>query len=218
MPKYGTVSQVLLQLVVAAHKPDFVHHLWSKENYQALFVYCSDLGQNLCRFLPYFTYNSAVFPQNNLTTPNCTHSIQGDQSTRFLSPCTTNYKNENNIKRFYLEDSTILQDCSFRSICSCVVCSWVIMGFEQKLSKRSWKFNFQNHPSGQPFWTFAPQKDANCSVNCRVLDWTVPDNRLRFTIIKKSIYLKNRTHLFKLVLKMPHVSNGFKDYSTLEVN
>ena len=125
----------------------------------------------------------------------------------FPSPCTTNYKNENNIERFYLEDSTILQ--GFRSICSCVVCSWEIMGFEQKLSKRSWKFNFQNHPSGQPFRTFAPQKDANCSVNCRVLDWTVPDNRLRFTIIKKSIYLKNRTHLVKLVVKCLGIISSF---------
>ena len=120
-------------------------------------------------FLPYFTYNSAVIPQNNLTTPNCTHSIQGDQSMHFLSCCTTTYKNENNIKHFYLEDSTILQDCSVRSIYSCVVCR-VIMGFEQKLLKRSWQFNFQNHPSGQPLRTFAPQKDANYSVNCRILE------------------------------------------------
>ena len=118
-------------------KPALLHHLWSKQNYQALFVYRSDLGQNLCHFLPYFTYNSAVIPQNNLTTPNCTHSIQGDQSMHFLSRCTTTYKNENNVKHFYLEDSTILQDCSVRSIYSCVVCR-VIMGFEQKLLKRSW--------------------------------------------------------------------------------
>ena len=129
------VCVVRYKLVVG--KPALLHHLWSKQNYQALFVYRSDLGQNLCHFLPYFTYNSAVIPQNNLTTPNCTHSIQGDQSMHFLSRCTTTYKNENNIKHFYLEDSTILQDCSVRSICSCVVCR-VIMGFEQKLLKRSW--------------------------------------------------------------------------------
>lgn len=31
-------------------KPAFLHHLWSKQNYQAFFVYRSDLRQNLCNF------------------------------------------------------------------------------------------------------------------------------------------------------------------------
>ena len=35
-----------------AGKPAFLHHLWSKQNYQALFVYRSDLGQNLRHFCP----------------------------------------------------------------------------------------------------------------------------------------------------------------------
>ena len=46
---------------LVAGRPAFLHHLWSKQNYQALFVYRSDLRQNLCHFLPYFTYNSVVF-------------------------------------------------------------------------------------------------------------------------------------------------------------
>ena len=45
---------------LVAGKPAFLHHLWSKQNCQALFVYHADLEQNLCHFLPYFTYNSAV--------------------------------------------------------------------------------------------------------------------------------------------------------------
>ena len=52
----------------------------------------------------------------------------------FLS--TTNYKNENNIKRFSIENSPcIRRDCSVRSFCCYVVCR-VTMGFEQKLSKK----------------------------------------------------------------------------------
>ena len=188
MPKYGTVSQVLLQLVVAAHKPDFLHHLWSKENYQALFVYCSDLGQNLCHFLPYFTYNSAVFPQNNLKTPNCTHSIQDDQSMHFLSPCTTKYKKENNIKRFYLEDSTILQDCSFRSICSCVVCSWVIMGFEKNFRKDLGNsISKITHPASL-FGLLPPKKMPTAVWTVKFLNEQCLIIDMRFTIIKKSIY------------------------------
>ena len=105
----------------------------------------------------HFTYNSAVVSQNILTTPNYTHSIQSDRSTRFPWPCATTYKNENNINHFCMEDSTIRQDCSVKSIYFCVVCR-VIIGFEQKLSKRSWQFNFQNHPSNQPVLTFAAKK------------------------------------------------------------
>ena len=46
---------------LAADNPAFLDHLWNKQNYQALFVYRSDVRQNLCHFVPYFTYNSAVF-------------------------------------------------------------------------------------------------------------------------------------------------------------
>ena len=100
-------------------KPALLHHLWSKQNYQALLVHRSDLGQNLCHFLPYIYQKFCSFSQNNLITPNCTHSIQGDRSM-LLIPCpwTTTYKNENNIKCFYMEDSIIRQDCSVRSIYS----------------------------------------------------------------------------------------------------
>ena len=37
---------------LVAGEPAFLHHLWSKQNYQALFVYRSDLRQNLCNFYP----------------------------------------------------------------------------------------------------------------------------------------------------------------------
>ena len=37
---------------LVAGKPAFLHHLWSKQNYQALSVYRSDLRQNLCNFHP----------------------------------------------------------------------------------------------------------------------------------------------------------------------
>ena len=43
---------------LVARKPAILHHFWSKQNYQALFFYRADLGQNLRHFLPYFTYNS----------------------------------------------------------------------------------------------------------------------------------------------------------------
>ena len=40
-----------------ARKTAFLHQPRGKQNYQALFVYRSDLGENLCHFLSYFTYN-----------------------------------------------------------------------------------------------------------------------------------------------------------------
>ena len=67
-----------------------------RKNYQAMFVYRSDLGQNLCHFffLPYFTNIFCIFFLQDKFHPS---SIQDDQSTRF--PSTTNYKKKNNIKR-----------------------------------------------------------------------------------------------------------------------
>ena len=53
----GSLQGYFTNLV--AHKPAFLPHLWGKQNYQAFS--CSDPGQNLCHFLPYFTYNSGVF-------------------------------------------------------------------------------------------------------------------------------------------------------------
>ena len=41
----------------------FYIHLWGKQNYQAVFVYRSDQGQNLCQVCP----KSAVFLQDNIT-------------------------------------------------------------------------------------------------------------------------------------------------------
>ena len=56
--------------------------------------------------MPYFTFNSAfvykiVILQDKLHSFN----IQDDQSKRF--PSLTNYKNHNNIKRFYIENSPL---------------------------------------------------------------------------------------------------------------
>ena len=64
----------------------------------------SDLGQNLCHFSPYFSYNSAVFYRIILQDKLPSFTIQDDRSTRFRS--TTNYKN-NIIKRFYIENSPL---------------------------------------------------------------------------------------------------------------
>ena len=67
---------------MVAGKPAFLYDLWGKQNYQELFVYRSDLGQNSCHFLPYFDYNSAVFLiilQDKLRS----FDIQDDRSKRF---------------------------------------------------------------------------------------------------------------------------------------
>ena len=72
----------------------------------------SDLGQNLCHFLPYFNYkNSAVFYGMILQDKLPSSSIQDDRNTRFLS--TTNYKTNSIIKRFYIENSPL--DETFQS-------------------------------------------------------------------------------------------------------
>ena len=69
-----TLQVYFTNLVLVARKPAFLHHLRGKQNYQALFVYRSELGENLCHFLPYFTYNSAVLTEQSYKT-NYTHSI-----------------------------------------------------------------------------------------------------------------------------------------------
>lgn len=69
---------------MVARKPAFLYDLWGKQNYQELFVYRSDLGQNSCHFLPYFDYNSAVFwifLQDKL------HSFKLDHSLWHHSAC-----------------------------------------------------------------------------------------------------------------------------------
>ena len=76
----------------------------------------SDLGQNLCPFLPYFNYSSVVFLQNNLTRQIALiQYIQDDQSARF--PSMTNYKNTIIYITFLFREFTIRWDCSLRSIC-----------------------------------------------------------------------------------------------------
>ena len=47
--KNQAVFFMWLATSLVARKPAFLHHLRGKQNYQALFVYRSDLGQ------PYFT-------------------------------------------------------------------------------------------------------------------------------------------------------------------
>ena len=59
--------------------------------------------------------------------------IQDDRNTRF--PSTTNYKNNNIIKRFYRENSPLDGAVQSGQSAIYVVCR-VIKGFEQKLSKK----------------------------------------------------------------------------------
>ena len=105
---------------VVARKPAFLHHLRDKQNYQALFVYRSDLVENFCHFLPYFTYNFAVFYRTILQDKLHSFNIQDNRSTRFLS--TTN---DNNIKRL-CKEFTIRRDFSVRSFC----CSEIMQGIK----------------------------------------------------------------------------------------
>ena len=122
---------------LVAGKTAFLHHLWSKQNYEALFVYRSDLGQNLCHFLPYFTYNSAVFHRIILQLQIAIIQFRAIEARTSLALAQQLIQNKKNIKRFCMEDSTIRQDCSVTSIYFCVAYR-VIIGFEQKRSKRSW--------------------------------------------------------------------------------
>ena len=56
-------------------------------------------------FLAYFNYNYAVFYGVILQDKSHSFSIRDDRNTRF--PSTTNYKNNSNIKRFYIETSPL---------------------------------------------------------------------------------------------------------------
>ena len=100
-------------------------------------------------------------------------NIQDDQSTRF--PSTTNYKNDNNIKRFLYREFTIRRDCSaVRSFCCYVV---------MQVRKDS-----INHPSAQPLMNFA--KRQTCSASCQVFEWTLVGRGLRIILL-----LKHHIHL-----------------------
>ena len=131
---------------------------WGKQNYQGLFVYRLDLGQNhffaLCLLL------CCSFLQNKFPRQiRYSFNIQDGRCMLFHS--TTNYKNENNIKRFSIENSLcIRRDCSVRSFWCYVVCR-VTMGFEQKLSKKVY-FNSLCTITRQPshFWILPSAKLA----------------------------------------------------------
>ena len=66
---------------------------------------CFQTSDRICHFLPYFNYNSAVFYGIILQDKLHSFSIQDDRNTRL--PSTTNYKNNSNIKRFYIENSPL---------------------------------------------------------------------------------------------------------------
>ena len=172
-------------------KPAFFHHLWGKQNYQALFVYRSDLGQNVCLFLnfflffPYFTHIFCIFLQDKFRSFN----IQDDRSTRF--PSTTNYKNNNNIKRLAGEEFIIRRDCSVRSICHYVVCR-VIMGLEPKLSKKPY-FNSVSKITHFDHRIMNFAKCRTCSASCRVFERTLvmskkSQNNFRLHFTSKTPY------------------------------
>ena len=78
----GWLQVYFRNLVLVARKPAFLHHLRGKQNYQALFVYWSDLGENLFHFLRYFTYSFAVFYSTILQKKLHSFNIQDDRSTR----------------------------------------------------------------------------------------------------------------------------------------
>ena len=99
---------------------------------------------------------------------------------------TTNYKNENNIKCFYIENSPrIRRDCSVRSFCCYVVCR-VIMGFEQKLSK---KFYFK----------------SLCKITCQPSHfWILPSAKLAVRAAKNTIVGSSLIIIFVCILLLKH--------------
>ena len=74
-----------------ACKAAFIHHTCGKQYYQALFVYRTDLGQNLL-FLPYLNLQFSRFSQFN--KKNCICLIIRTIKARVI-PCTTSYRIEN---------------------------------------------------------------------------------------------------------------------------
>ena len=168
-------------------KPASLHHLWGKQNYQALFVYRSDLGQNLCHFFFIFALFYSYIRPFFFFLQDKFHSfnIQDDRSTCF--PSTTNYKNNNNIKRLLWRIHYWTGLFSQVNLPLCRLVCRVIMGLEPKLSKKSY-FNSISKITrfDHPLLNFA--KCQTCSASCRVFEWTVvvrersQDNiRLHFT-------------------------------------
>ena len=120
--------------MLVARKPAVLHHLRGKQNYQALFLYWSELGEYLCHFLRYFTHNFAVFYSTVLQKRLHSFNIQDDRSTGVC-----------------IEKSPL--DGTFQSA-HCAVMRWcrpLNNRLWAKLWKKSFfKYNFQNH-----LWIFA---------------------------------------------------------------
>ena len=93
---------------------------------------------------------------------NCTHSIFRTIEAPAV-PSSTNFKNDNNIKRFVKKEFLIKRDCSVRSNCHYVVCR-VIMGFEQKRSKNNILIQFAKSPVRQATSQFC--QAPSCSASC----------------------------------------------------
>ena len=103
--KSGRIFCVWLATSLIARKTAFLHHLWGKQNYQALFV-----------FRPWTEFISFFFPiliilcsfsQNNPTTQIAlAHSIFRTIEAR-ASLAQQIIKNKNMIKRFYIENSPL---------------------------------------------------------------------------------------------------------------
>ena len=116
---------VWLATSLVTRKTAFLHYLWGKHNYQALFVF-RPRTEFMSHFFSILIIILFFFYRIILQDKLHSFNIQDDRSTRF--PCTTNYKN-NIIKSNLYREFTIRWDCSVRSICHYVV-RRVIRGFE----------------------------------------------------------------------------------------
>ena len=117
----------------------FIHLIWGKQYYEALFFYYTEKRMFSHANRPRAEWCLKVFTifQDQL---HSSINIHDDRSTRFL--CTTNYKTDHIIKHLHEDNSIISGLFSQNNLLLCSMYK-VIMGFYRKRSK-----NFQNHLPG----------------------------------------------------------------------
>lgn len=174
---------------LVASKPAFLHHLWSKQNYQALFVYRSDLRQNLCNFYPILPIILQLFHRIFLQLQITLIQFRVIEAHASLGLAQQLIKMKTTLNIFVWRIQ--LLDRTVQSSQSILLCS-------MQGNNRLWAETFEKILVVQfPKSPFQPAtsdfccqkiKGAKCSVNCWVLEWTVPANRYMLHNNKKSIY------------------------------
>ena len=122
-------------------------------------------------------------------------NFQGDPSTYF--PCTTNYKISNIIKRFYLENSPLEGTVQSGQSAIMQYVRRVMMGFEQKLSKKNILIQFTKSPVRPANSKFCQRQNLRCELSRKR-----SQNHFRLHFTSKTPYSSDTRGIFLKYTRM----------------